>query len=82
MSILYFLDEIKSIRSRDKGGSTWYYEVDSGSRIPVEAHRVAQQLLRFRPLDPEVLAVMPAVANQGVDVVRQAQQLAIHIFQF
>lgn len=52
-----------------KGGCTRYYEVDSGNRIPAESHRVTQHQLRFRPLEIEVLAALPAVANQSVDVV-------------
>ena len=64
-----------------KGGCTRYYEVDGGGRIPAEAHRVTQHQLRLRSLETQVLAEFPAVANQSVDVVRQAQQLAARIFQ-
>lgn len=60
---------------------TWHYEVDSGSRIPDEAHWVAQHLLMLGPLDTKVLALMFPVANQGIDVVRQPQQLALPVFQ-
>ncbi len=56
---------------------TRYNEVDGGSRIPVKAHRVTQHQLRLWLLGGEFLA---ALAAQTVDVVRQAQQLAAHIF--
>lgn len=61
--------------------STWHYEVDRGSRIPEEAHRVAKHLLMLGLLDTKVLALMFPVANQGVDVARQPQQLAFLVFQ-
>lgn len=72
---------VMAVLSTFKGGRTRHYEVDGGNRIPAEAHRVAQHQLRFRPSETEVIAALPAVANQSVDVVRQAQQLAVRIFQ-
>lgn len=62
--------------------STWHYEVDHGNRIPAEAHRVAEQSLRFWLLEVWVPAVGPAIGYQSIDVVWYTQQLAIHIFQF
>lgn len=63
-----------------KGGCTWYYDVNSSSWIPLEAHRVTQQRLRFQLLGSRVPAATPAAAVQSVDVVRQAQQLAGRIY--
>jgi len=63
-----------------RGGCTRYYEVDVGLRIPLEAHRVTERQLRFRLFETEVQAVLP-LENRSIDVVRQAQQLAVHIVQ-
>lgn len=80
-----FSSETKSRTAKDKekmgmvkGLHTWYYNVDGGSWIPLEAHRVTQQKVRLRLLVIEVCVAVLAVAKQCVDVVRQAQQLVIH----
>lgn len=49
---------------------TRHYEMNSGIGIPAEPHRVAQNQLRSRVLEDKVLAGLPVVANQSVDVVR------------
>lgn len=53
---------------------TWHYDVDGGRRIPLEAHRVAQHLLRRSVCVAQVPSVEPAVAVQRVDVMRESQQ--------
>lgn len=54
--------------------STRHYDVDGGPRIPLEAHRVAQQFLRLGVRVAEVPTLESALAAQCVDVVGQSQQ--------
>lgn len=56
--------------------------MDRGTRVPAEAHRVAEHQLRLHWTEAQVLAAVPAVAIQRVDVVRQAEPLAAGVSQF
>lgn len=62
-----------------RGWTTWNNEVDRCSRIPAETHRVAQHQLGLHWSESQALASAPAVAVQSVDVVRQAEQLAVRV---
>lgn len=55
---------------------TWHDDIDGGSRIPLEPHRVAQHLLGLSVRVTQVPSVESAVAVQRVDVLRQSQQSA------
>lgn len=56
--------------------------MDRRSRVPAETHRVAKHHLRLRRSETDVLAAMPAVAVQSVDVVGQTEQLTARVSQF
>lgn len=61
---------------------TWHYDVDGGSRIPLETRRVAQHLLGLSVRVGEVPGLEPVVVLQCVDVMRQPQQSAALILHF